>query len=75
MPCVELVLLPSERSDKCYFSSLYPVSSESIDIGIIVRSGNNTPCHYRFELNVSEIGNPAPENALYQMTPQLSVVL
>ena len=31
MPCVEIVLLPSERSDKCYFSSLYSVSSESSD--------------------------------------------
>ena len=64
-PCIEIeiemALLPSKRSDKCYFSSLYRVSSESSDdcfIGIIVRSRNNTPCHHRFELDVSEvIGN------------------
>ena len=29
-------------------------------IGIIVERGDNTPCHHRFELDVSEeIGNPA----------------
>ena len=38
-----MALLPSERGDKYYFSSLYPVSFESVTIcfsGIIVRSGS-----------------------------------
>ena len=65
MLCVEMALLPSERSDKCYFSSLYPVSSEcskDFFIGIIVRSGNNTPCHHRFELDISKEIGPEIEN-------------
>ena len=56
MPLVEMALLPSETSNE---SSLYPVSSESSDdLFYWVRSGNNTSCPHRFEIDVlEEIGN------------------